>query len=162
MSASSARHAGTSGLQFSVEDPGKRECRCPGPVRNALLFELTFEVLVPVEAELGVVREIGAELQKEGPKSRCTQLGCSFHATRNSAIACSRSSTLWNESRRTRLLVNLANQRSIRLNLLELVGTKWGTKRGSRPGQGANPGVLVSPVVVHHQVQRYRAGKFLI
>src|SRR6266542_3158044 len=40
-------------------------------------------------------------------------LGWSFHKARNSAMAFYRSSTLLNESRRTRLVVNSANQRSI-------------------------------------------------
>src|SRR6266508_4422845 len=89
-------------------------------------------------------------------------LGCSFHTARNSAMAFSRSSTLWNESRRTRLVVNSANQRSIRFSQLELVGTKWGDEARMPPEPSSNLGVSVSPVVVYHQVQRYRVGHFLI
>jgi hypothetical protein len=36
---------------------------------DALLGQLPLDVLVAVDAELGVVREVGAELQEEGPKS---------------------------------------------------------------------------------------------
>ena len=50
-------------------------------------------------------------------------LGASFEAARNSWMAAIRSSTLQKESRRIRLLVNSANQRSIRFNQLQLVGT---------------------------------------
>ena len=49
--------------------------------------------------------------------------GFSFQAVRNSLMAATRSSTLRNESRRMRLLVNSANQRSIRFSQLQLVGT---------------------------------------
>jgi len=40
-------------------------------------------------------------------------LGFSFQTARNSSIAATRSSTLRNESRRMRLFVSSANQRSI-------------------------------------------------
>ena len=45
-------------------------------------------------------------------------------------MAAMRSSTLRKESRRMRLLVNSANQRSMRFSQLQLVGTKCRTKRG--------------------------------
>src|SRR5207244_645197 len=51
-------------------------------------------------------------------------LGFSFHAARNSSIACLSSGTLPKESRRILLLVSSPNQRSTRLSQLELVGTK--------------------------------------
>jgi hypothetical protein len=44
--------------------------------------------------------------------------GFSFHAERNSSIAAGRSSTPRKEPRRIRLLVNSANQRSIRFSQL--------------------------------------------
>ena len=56
--------------------------------------------------------------------------GFSFQAKRNSSIACFRSATLPKESRRILLLVNSPNQRSTKFSQLELVGTKWQTKRG--------------------------------
>src|ERR1700687_3399629 len=71
--------------------------------------------------------------------------GCSFHAARKSAIALSRSSTLWNEPRRMLLEVNSRNQRSIRFSQLELVGTKWGMKRGCRASQAPTFGCLWVP-----------------
>jgi len=55
-------------------------------------------------------------------------------------MAFSRSSTRWNEPRRIRWVVNSANPRSIRLSQLELVGTKWGTKRGCRGSQARTLG----------------------
>jgi len=72
------------------------------------------------------------------------------------------SSTLRNEPRRTRLLVNSPNQRSIRLSQLELVGTKWGTKRGWRSSQARTLGLLVRSIVIHDQVQGDGARKFLV
>ena len=78
-------------------------------------------------------------------------LGFSFHAARNS-LACCSSSTLKNESRRIRLLVNSANQRSIRLSQLN-----WLVHSGSQSADGLQPsldvGVPVSTVVVHDQME---------
>src|SRR5258708_39738503 len=39
-----------------------------GLVGDTLLVELALYILMPVQAELGVIREVGAELQKEGTK----------------------------------------------------------------------------------------------
>src|SRR5256884_5691264 len=57
-------------------------------------------------------------------------LGFSFQACINASIACFRSGTLTKLPRRIAFSVNSRNQRSTRFNQLELVGTKWHTKRG--------------------------------
>jgi hypothetical protein len=41
--------------------------------RHATLGQLPLEILVAVDAELGIVRKVGAELQEERPKSSSTQ-----------------------------------------------------------------------------------------
>ena len=46
-----------------------------------------------------------------------------FQTARKSSIAATRSSTQRNDSRRIRLLVSSANERSIRFSQLQLVGT---------------------------------------
>ena len=71
--------------------------------------------------------------------------GFSFQAAKNSAIACCSSATLPNEPRRMRLLVNSPNQRSTRFSQLELVGTKWQTKRGWRFSHARTLGCLWVP-----------------
>ncbi len=59
-------------------------------------------------------------------------VGLLFHASRNAAIASSRSCTLRKDPRRTDFWVSSPNHRSIRFNQLELVGMKCRTKRGWR------------------------------
>src|SRR3981081_1444133 len=64
-------------------------------------------------------------------------LGFSFQACMNSSVACFKSGTLTKLPRRIAFSLNSLNQRSTRFNQLELVGTKWHTKRGclfSHPG----------------------------
>ena len=58
--------------------------------------------------------------------------GSLFHADRNALMAVLNSSTLRKAPRRIALVSNSANQRSTKLSQLELVGTKWSTKRGWR------------------------------
>src|ERR1700687_5190978 len=62
--------------------------------------------------------------------------GFSFHAARNSAIACFSSETLLNEPRRMRLLVNSPNQRSTRFSQLELVGSGRQSAGGASAKRG--------------------------
>src|ERR1700682_2589602 len=57
-------------------------------------------------------------------------LGSSFHAVRNASMEAFNSSTLRKTPRRIALLSRWPNQRSTKFNQLELVGTKWSTKRG--------------------------------
>src|SRR5208283_2944674 len=57
-------------------------------------------------------------------------LGFLFQACINASIACFRSGTLTKLPRRIAFSVNSLNQRSTKFNQLELVGTKWHTKRG--------------------------------
>ena len=56
------------------------------------------------------------------------------------------------------LAVSSPNQRSTRFSQLELVGTKWGTKRGCRFSQARTSGMFVGAVVIHHQMQRVSPG----
>ena len=74
-------------------------------------------------------------------------LGFSFHAARNSVIACRKSLTLQNEPRRTLLEVSSPHQRSTRLSQLDLVGTKCGTNRGWRFSHPFTWGCLCVPEV---------------
>ena len=78
--------------------------------------------------------------------------GLSFQAVRNSLMAMIRSSTLRNESRRMRLLVNSANQRSIRFSQLQLVGTV-DDKARMLAEPGFHIGMPVGAVVIHDQMQ---------
>src|SRR6266853_4058435 len=72
-------------------------------------------------------------------------LGLAFHTARKSSIAAVRSATLRKESRRMRLLVNSANQRSKRLSQLQLVGTRCRTKRECFLSQALTSTVLWVP-----------------
>src|SRR5216683_1158980 len=56
--------------------------------------------------------------------------GSLFQAVRNASMDAFNSSTLRKTPRRIALLSKCPNQRSTRFNQLELVGTKWMTKRG--------------------------------
>jgi len=62
--------------------------------------------------------------------------------------------------RRIAFSLNSSNQRSTKLSQLELVGTKWQTKRGCFLSQAFYVRLFVGAVVVHNQVQFLFAGKF--
>ncbi len=89
-------------------------------------------------------------------------LGSVFHAARNSAIACWRSATRTKTPRRIRFPVRSPNPRSTRFHQMELVGKKWGRKRGCRPSQRLHAGMLVRAVVVHHDMQLQRIRKLFV
>src|SRR5215510_4539182 len=61
--------------------------------------------------------------------------GSWFQAARNASMDAFRSSTLRNTPRRIAFWSKWPNQRSTKFNQLELVGTKWSTKRGRRFSQ---------------------------
>ena len=71
--------------------------------------------------------------------------GFLFQALRNAAMEASRFSTLKKIPRRMALLSSSPNQRSTKLSQLELVGTKWSTKRGWRCNQARTLACLWVP-----------------
>src|ERR1700741_4557165 len=72
-------------------------------------------------------------------------LGFLFQACRNASIACCRSGALTKLPRRIAFSVNSRNQRSTKFSQLELVGTKWPTKRGSFFSHACTCGSLCVP-----------------
>ncbi len=72
-------------------------------------------------------------------------LGFWFQACINSSIACFKSGTLTKLPRRIAFSVNSLNQRSTKFSQLELVGTKWHTKRGCFFSHACTCGSLCVP-----------------
>src|SRR5207237_9752671 len=72
-------------------------------------------------------------------------LGLSFQACINASMACFRSGTLTKLPRRIAFSVNSRNQRSTKFSQLELVGTKWHTKRGCCFSHACTCGSLCVP-----------------